>query len=378
MEKWRNGKNGHRAMKHLTSFLHSAIAPFLHFSFSQFLHFSFFPFLFFSISPFLISPVSAQQLTFVELNCENLFDTRHDEGKQDQEFLPDGTRRWTRTRYWRKVNAIGQELLSCSTDLPDLVALVEVENDSAMRDLTRRSLLRSAGYDYLMTCSPDVRGIDVALLYHPARFRPLCYDVITVKPLPDMRPTRDILYVQGETGGGDTLHVFVVHAPSRYGGELPTRPHRQRVAETLLQAAATLMQGNVIVAGDFNDYADSHSLQQLADGGLVNVSASARGAARRALGTYRYQGEWHSIDHVLASHQLAACVDSVYVNDAIFLLQPDTKYGGWKPRRTYNGYQYQRGYSDHLPLVVTIDLSKNDATTHHTPLTPHHTPLTHE
>ena len=290
-------------MMHLTSFLHSSISHFLHLSFSPFRNFSFSPFLFFSISPFLISPVSAQRLTFVELNCENLFDTRHDEDKQDQEFLPDGTRRWTRTRYWRKVHALG----------------------------------------------------------------------ITVEPLPDMRPTRDILYVQGETVGGDTLHVFVVHAPSRYGGELPTRPHRQRVAETLLQAAATLMQGNVIVAGDFNDYADSHSLQQLAAGGLVNVSASARGAARRALGTYRYQGEWHSIDHVLTSHQLATCVDSVYVNDAIFLLQPDTKYGGWKPRRTYNGYQYQRGYSDHLPLVVTIDLSKNDAPS---PITNNHSPIT--
>lgn len=27
-------------------------------------------------------------LTFVELNCENLFDTRHDSLKNDYEFLP--------------------------------------------------------------------------------------------------------------------------------------------------------------------------------------------------------------------------------------------------------------------------------------------------
>ena len=299
------------------------------------------------------SGLAAQSLTFVELNCENLFDYRHDEGKEDLEFTPDGTRRWTRTRYWRKLNAIGQELLSCSDELPDLVALVEVENDSVLRDLTRRSLLRGAGYHYLMTCSPDVRGIDVALLYQPVRFRPLCYDAIAVEPLSGMRPTRDILYVRGETQGSDTLHVFVVHAPSRYSGELETRPHRARVMERLIEAVDSLQGKSVLVAGDFNDYADSPSLLLLRSRtALVNVSAGVQGKGGRAHGTYRYQGEWQSIDHVLLSPPLARRVHSVYVNDAPFLLEPETKYGGWKPRRTFNGFRYQRGYSDHLPLVV--------------------------
>ena len=105
-------------------------------------------------------------LTFVELNCENLFDYRHDEGKDDTEYLPEATRHWTKKRYWRKQNNIAQEILSCSDDgIPDLIALCEVENDSALHDLTKRSLLRNAGYEYLMTSSPDLRGIDVALLY---------------------------------------------------------------------------------------------------------------------------------------------------------------------------------------------------------------------
>ena len=73
----------------------------------------------------LISLLLSSFLTLVELNCENLFDTRHDEGKEDTEFLPEGERHWTPTKYWGKVNRIGQEILSCSDDLPDLVALVE-------------------------------------------------------------------------------------------------------------------------------------------------------------------------------------------------------------------------------------------------------------
>lgn len=42
---------------------------------------------------------------------------------------------------------------------------------------------------------------------------------IRIETIKDMRSTRDILYVSGQIITGDTLHVFVVHAPSRAGGE---------------------------------------------------------------------------------------------------------------------------------------------------------------
>ena len=296
--------------------------------------------------------VGAQTLTFVELNCENLFDTRHDSLKQDSEFLPEGARYWSRTKYWPKLNRIGQELLSCSDDLPDLVALCEVENDTVLQDLTRRSLLRNAGYEYLMTESPDLRGIDVALLYHPSSFLPLCYDYIEVPLLKGMRPTRDILYVKGVTGVVDTLHVFVVHAPSRYGGERHTRPYRMQVAKTLIQAVDSLGGANVLVAGDFNDYAGSPALEWLEKQTLINVTKHLKG--RNGVGgTYRYRGEWHSLDHVLLSPSMTVQMDTAYINDARFLLEEDVQNGGYRPRRTFNGYHYLRGgFSDHLPLVV--------------------------
>ena len=300
---------------------------------------------------------SAQPLTLVELNCENLFDCQHDSLKQDTEWLPTAVRKWTPDRYWRKVNNIGQEIISCSPDaLPDLVALVEVENDLVLRDLTRRSLLRNAGYEYLMTESPDVRGIDVALLYQPFSFHPVCYDYLDVQPLEGMRPTRDILYVQGETVNSDTLHVFVVHAPSRFGGEKVTRPNRRIVMERMISAIQLLSSdAKVIIAGDFNDYADSPSLQYLEENSLCNVTREAQGS-HGARGTYRYEGQWQSIDHVLVSAALCDSVAQTNINDAPFLLEEDKKYGGVKPFRTYNGYRYQRGFSDHLPLVVRFRL----------------------
>ncbi len=299
----------------------------------------------------------ASVFTFVELNCENLFDTNHDPSKQDIEFLPDGLRHWNRSRYFNKLNNIGKEILSCSSTLPDLVALCEVENDSVMHDLTRRSLLRNAGYNYLMTDSKDLRGIDVALLYNPRTFFPLCYEYLDIPLVEGMRPTRDILYVKGMTNTNDTLCVFVIHAPSRYGGEKSTRTHRKMVAEMLCEWIKNT-DSQIIVAGDFNDYADSPSLKIIEEQGLINVTRGLKGR-NGVKGTYRFKGEWHSLDHIFMSPSLVDRIDTVYINDSLFLLEEDSQYGGYHPKRTFSSYHYQaQGFSDHLPLVVSLRRKK--------------------
>ena len=300
--------------------------------------------------------------TFVELNCENLFDCRHDSLKNDTEFLPDGSYHWTRTRYWRKLNRVGQTIIACgvkgqSWQLPDMVALCEVENDSVLHDLTRRSLLRNARYDYVMTCSPDERGIDVALVYSPFSFRLIRSHSVRVEPIKDMRPTRDILYASGVIASGDTLHVIVAHLPSRRGGERHSRPFRMAAASRVAAVVDSIYNvskdAKIIIAGDFNDYANSASVRMLCGKRLKDISAEATGR-NGAKGTYRYQGEWGSLDHILVSESLARNVVDCYINDAPFLVEPDEKYGGVKPRRNYLGPRYQNGFSDHLPLVATF------------------------
>ena len=300
--------------------------------------------------------------TFVELNCENLFDCRHDSLKNDTEFLPDGSYHWTRTRYWRKLDRVGQTIIACgekksSWQLPDMVALCEVENDSVLHDLTRRSLLRNARYDYVMTNSPDERGIDVALVYSPFSFRLIRSHSVRVEPIKDMRPTRDILYASGVIASGDTLHVIVAHLPSRRGGERHSRPFRMAAASRVAAVVDSIYNvskdAKIIIAGDFNDYANSASVRMLCGKRLKDISAEATGR-NGAKGTYRYQGEWGSLDHILVSESLARNVVDCYINDAPFLVEPDEKYGGVKPRRNYLGPRYQNGFSDHLPLVATF------------------------
>ena len=324
----------------------------------------------------------ASLFTFVELNCENLFDYVHDEGKDDLEWTNESIRHWNKGRYWRKLNNIGQEIISCgetsfkiqdsatshqhpspntqqpSWQLPDLVALCEVENDSVLKDLTERSVLRNAGYRYLITHSPDLRGIDVALLYSPVSFRLIRSYALRVEPLPGMRPTRDILYACGEIISGDTIHVFVVHAPSRFGGERQTRPNRRVVGERLMASIDSIRslhpQPRIIVAGDLNDGDNDPLLKYLHSQRLHNISEGVMGH-HGAKGTYKYKGKWENIDHILVSSALVPAFQEVYVHDPNFLIEEDKKYGGVQPHRNYNGMRYNKGYSDHLPLVARFE-----------------------
>ena len=312
----------------------------------------------------LLSLLLTSWLTLVELNCENLFDCLHDEGKNDYEYLPTSTRKWDRGKYWKKVNRVAQTILSCGGEddawqLPDLVALCEVENDTVLHDLVKRSLLRNAGYEYIMTASEDERGIDVALLYSPFSFRLLSHYALRVEPLEGRHATRDILYAKGLVISGDTLHVMVVHAPSRVDGEKQTRPYRMKVAERLCGAVDSLRSidpdAHVILAGDFNDYATDSALVYLSRHGLVSISEEAFGS-HGAKGTYKYKGKWGSLDHILVSLPLQKRFAGCHIHDSLFLIEDDERYGGVQPKRNYVGMRYHDGYSDHLPLVARFRL----------------------
>lgn len=298
--------------------------------------------------------------TIVELNCENLFDCRHDSLKQDVEYTPDGTRKWTHSRYRNKLNNIAQTLMSCGHDggLPDIIALCEVENDSVMRDLTRRSPLLTGRYEYVMTDSRDLRGIDVALVYRRSTFKPL--ETRRIRPDGDFpeHPVRDVLYVKGVKSGGDTLHLMVVHAPSRIGGKGDSEKRRMAAIAAVTNVVDSLFRSStdaqIVALGDFNATVGELPTATLQSHGLQNVSSMLRGS-NGAKGTYKYQGKWETIDHIFVSPSVADKPLQCRIHDAPWLLEKDAKFGGVKPCRTFNGLRYNpKGCSDHLPLVMVI------------------------
>ena len=307
--------------------------------------------------------------TVVQLNCENLFDCNHDSLKNDYEFLPSSDRHYTVRRYRDKINKISKTITWCGCKdkdfhLPDIITLCEVENDSVLTCLTERSPLYSARYSYVMTNCADIRGIDIAILYNPLTFSPIRNYAVSI-PVPEgMRPTRDILYMNGITINGDTLHVLAVHLPSKYGGAERTRPYRVKVAEKICEITDSIRSvGNnskIIVAGDFNDDAESDAVKVLEKHGLTNISADACGRYG-AKASYKYNGLWQSIDHIFISDAMKKSFKKCVIKDAPFLLESDKKYGGVKPRRFWNGYRYNKGFSDHLPLlsVFSCDVSSS-------------------
>ena len=292
-------------------------------------------------------------------NTENLFDCKDDPKKNDNEYLPEAIRHWTFYRYRDKVKNLAKGIIASGHEyVPDLVGLCEVENDSCLYDLTRRSPLKEAGYRYVMTDSPDQRGIDVALLYQRGSFKLIQHQSIRI-PSKQIKkaPTRDILHVVGKVVSGDSLDVMVVHLPSRRGGKAKSEPHRLLVAEILKQTVDSLIQirqnPNVVIMGDFNDNPSSALMKKLcSDGRLVNLMQGQKE------GTYRYRGKWEILDQFLVSRNMRA--KNVEILRHPFLLEEDEKYGGDKPFRSYNGMRYQGGFSDHLPIILDLQFLIHD------------------
>ncbi len=314
----------------------------------------------------VVQMMAQRHFGVITYNCENAFDTIHDAGRNDYEFLPDGSREWSRARFFRKLKNIGKVVLAADSVQPvDLVCLCEVENDTVMTYLTRRTLLSSVGYRYVMTQSDDERGIDVALMYSPYTFRPV--EVQTLRPDSE-RKTRDVLRVAGVLLTGDTLDVYAVHLPSKLGGRAADKL-RTTVARMLRMNIDSISDcrtsPNIIVMGDFNDVPKSNIMKIITGDGVEDDAGGADGMELHNLmtdkknGSYKYKGVWSMIDQVLVSGSLLRPDNGIYtmreeakVVDLPFLLEEDRTHKGMKPKRSFLGTMYRRGFSDHLPVYV--------------------------
>ncbi|MDP4277974.1 MAG: endonuclease [Bacteroidota bacterium] len=318
-------------------------------------------------------------------NVDNYFDCDNDSLTADEEYLPGGLRGWTPARFWKKTGQIARVLAMAGSAPPDatianpdgdesarrygfpsLVGLAEIENEGCLRRLIRSSPLKNAGYEWIHYESPDVRGVDVALLYNPYVFTLVSSKPVAVTfPEEPARKTRDVLYACFEVYGRQSLHVFVCHFPSRLGGEAETNVLRCRVAGVIKGMTDSLLslsaETNVLIMGDFNDYPESQSLTQVLGAGppgsvsglrLYNLMYPLTGNPE--IGTYKHEGTWNILDQLIVSGALLCKSDHARIFRPPFLLTNDDRWFGVKPFRTYNGMIYQGGYSDHLPVFADL------------------------
>lgn len=306
-------------------------------------------------------------------NVENLFDTEDDPVTNDDEFTPEGRMRWTQNRYIRKRNDVFRVIAHVGGwDPPAVIALCEIENRKVLTNLVKNTPLVKYPYKILHKDSPDQRGIDVAFLYRSDYLQCVSEQYIRIFPETGARQTREILYAVFLTTTGDTLHLFVNHWPSRSGGQRSSDPSRMLAATKLSAKTDSIFHVNpmakIIITGDLNDTPSDKSIvtglkahtdtTQNKTKALFNLSAYKTG---EETGTIKYQGRWSVFDQFIVSGGLLrgktkTSADQCHIFRADYLLEPDPRYSGTKPFRTFTGPRYNGGFSDHLPVYLDISI----------------------
>ena len=309
-------------------------------------------------------------------NVENLFDTTHDEGKNDHDFTPNGSYQWNEMKYRHKLHNMATVLAEMGTDVLSnvgcaAIGLAEVENDHVMNDLTAQPELAARGYKYVHIEGPDRRGIDCALIYNPKLFTvrdtklvPYVYDL----PKDSTHATRGFLTVSG-TLAGEHVTIIVCHLPSRGAGSY----YRELGGKQVKALKDSLLREDpkvkVLVMGDMNDDPTNKSMYEClsAKGEINEVGADDmynpwyNVLVKEGTGTLQYQGKWNLFDQIIMTpnllnkdgkkdfSELKFWKNQIFRRD--YLFQESGKYKG-NTKRTTAGGVWLDGYSDHLPVVT--------------------------
>ncbi|MFC0603617.1 endonuclease/exonuclease/phosphatase family protein [Winogradskyella pulchriflava] len=312
-------------------------------------------------------------------NLENLFDTINDPIKYDEaspimemnEALRGEVYKNKVRNMARVVADIGSE---DTNNTPALIGVSEVENRQVLVDLVNDPQLLHKDYGIIHYESPDKRGIDVALLYQKALFKPkdssshvlLIYDDLTR----DRVYTRDQLLVSGELDG-DLIHVIVNHWPSRSGGEARSRSKRVGAAKLNKRIIDSLQSidpyAKVITMGDFNDNPTNASFKKALKAKADKDKIPLKGIynpfenqyKKMGLGTTGYRDAWSLFDMVLITQPFLEKDYSSFrfykagIFNKHYLTNKRGRYKGY-PFRSFADGGFTDGFSDHFPVYIYL------------------------
>lgn len=307
-------------------------------------------------------------------NFENLFDTWDDTLKNDEEFQPRGMRAWSNKKFYEKLANMSKAVMALGGwQSLAVLGICEIENDYVLKKLLFDTPLKIHKYRFIHYESGDPRGVDAALIYNPAVFHPLYSRAIPMFRVNDtISRSRDILYVKGTLVQMDTFHFFINHWSSRYGGLLETQEKRNKAAELVRILADSILMANplanIVIMGDLNDDPTDESLmvhlkaahpQDTTSGNyLFNLMLPL--AEDWSKGSLKHGAHWAVFDQIIVSGALLKgqgnfkIVNGGQIFWQDFLLEPDPGDLGVQPFRTFIGFKYHGGFSDHLPVYMDI------------------------
>ena len=338
------------------------------------------------------TPATAYKSSYVIgfYNLENLFDTYHDEGKNDYEYLPDGGNQWTEAKYTKKLANMARVIAAMKEDngvWHAVLGVSEVENRHVLEDLVAEPAIASAGFQIVHYDGPDRRGVDVGLLYRPEVFKLITSESIPFTFTPsridwsqwtqeemDNFKTRDVLMCRG-TIDDEMFAIFVTHLPSRLGGK--GADLRPRGAEIIYQRAMELQKEfpgiKIVVMGDMNDNPNDVSMTEFLRGKEFREEVTDEdffdpflSMIKAGYASLYYQGGNNIFDIVMVnnslanaapgSFEIAPLVKKTYYGRILnkpFMTNQSGQYKG-TPLRTFSGGAFVGGYSDHYPTYIVI------------------------
>ncbi len=311
-------------------------------------------------------------------NLENLFDTINDPLKFDEaspimEMSASNRAEVYENKVRNMARVVADIGFEDTKNTPAIIGVSEVENRQVLVDLVNDPQLLHKDYGIIHFDSPDARGIDVALLYQKALFKPidtsshelLIYDDSTRKRV----FTRNQLLVTGELDG-DLIHILVNHWPSRSGGEARSRSKRVGAAKLNKRLIDSLQSidpyAKIITMGDLNDNPTNASVKDVLKAerkaknvGLKGIYNPMEEFFKKGLGSNAYRDAWSLFDQILISQPFLEKDYSSFrfykagIFNKYYLTNKHGRYKGY-PFRSFADGGFSGGFSDHFPVYVYL------------------------
>ena len=273
------------------------------------------------------SAPAAQRVVIMSYNVENLFDAT-DAGSEYAEYSV-AAGRWDAARYKTRLGRLAEVVRAAAptTKGPDVVCLMEVETRGVLEEL-RTGPLAGSGYKAAALVPAPHQAVNCGVLSRlPLR------GLRALGLAAGVREGRHILEVGLDVGGRE-LTVFVCHWKSKLEGAEATEAERREASALVAGRVAELLGQNpaaeLFVCGDFNENPDEYALVEGAyRTALMPASASPDGSAG-------------SIAPLPQAERDAAERKTIFVADAVKDAGPGSSAGPilYSPWAEWGGYSY--------------------------------------
>jgi len=311
-------------------------------------------------------------------NLENLFDTINNLEKNDEASPIMNIKKNRSKIYHQKIENMARVISEIGYDKtkrsPTIIGISEIENKTVLEDLILTKKLKSKNYGIIHYDSPDLRGIDVALLYQKKYFVPISHRPYELKIWSEngyRLYTRDQLLVTGYLEG-ELIHIIINHWPSRRGGEKKSRPNREKAAFLNKKITDSIFSkktnSKIILMGDLNDDPTNSSLKNILQTKTIVKNTvdtvfynPYESLFKKGHGTLGYRDNINLFDQIILSGNLISKNKKfktygfykAHIFNPKYLSVQKGKYKGY-PFRSFGYNGFTNGFSDHYPVYVYL------------------------